>query len=109
MRCLPITSSTKYLVEAGRINPETRFTAINTSPSTSTPRRGLISSHTCGRVFHASFTFLLFELVPDSFSLAIEVERSAPLVFRCPDIGVVISERPERPNFNPPQFRRAKA
>ena len=57
MWCFPITSSTRYFVDAGKINPETRFTAISPSPSNSIPRRGLISSHTCGRFFHA---FLLF-------------------------------------------------
>src|SRR3984957_1546987 len=87
MWCLPMTSSTRYFVEAGRIKPDTRFTAINSSPAAKIPRRGLISAHTCGRFFHAFLVFLSLGVPRASFSVGISGGRSEPLVFRCPGIG----------------------
>src|ERR1700688_1695002 len=84
MRCLPMTSSTRYFVEAGRIKPETRFTAINSSPTAKIPRRGLISAHTWGRFFHAFLDFLSWGVARPSFSVGISGGRSEPLVFGCP-------------------------
>src|SRR3982074_2815215 len=82
-----MTSSTRYFVEAGRIKPDTRFTAINSSPAAKIPRRGLMSAHTCGRFFHAFLVFLSLEVAAASFSVAISEGRSEPLVVRCPGMG----------------------
>src|ERR1700730_17821581 len=82
-----MTSSTRYFVEAGRIKPETRFTAINNNPTAKIPRRGLMSAHTCGRFFHAFLVFLSVGEARESFSVGISGGRSEPLVFRCPGIG----------------------
>src|ERR1700730_7929813 len=79
-----MTSSTRYFVEAGRIKPDTRFTAINNSPAAKMPRRGLISAHTWGRFFHAFFVFLTLEVARASFSVGISEGRSEPLVVGCP-------------------------
>src|ERR1700675_787395 len=84
MWCLPMTSSTRYFVEAGRIKPDTRFTAINSNPAAKMPRRGLISAHTCGRFFHAFLVFLSLETARGSFSVGISEGRSEPLVVGCP-------------------------
>src|ERR1700676_4802988 len=82
-----MTSSTRYFVEAGRIKPDTRLTAIKSSPSTKIPRRGLMSAHTCGRFFHAFLVFLSLEVARASFSVVISEGRSEPLVVRCPGMG----------------------
>src|ERR1700693_4500432 len=79
-----MTSSTRYLVEAGRIRPETRLTAIRSKPAARIPRRGLMSAQTWGRFFHAFLVFLSFEEAFASFSVGISGGRSEPLVFRCP-------------------------
>src|ERR1700687_1110358 len=55
---LPITSSTRYLVEAGRIRPESRLMAIRPRPRISSPRRGWIKAQTSGRAFQALLSFL---------------------------------------------------
>src|ERR1700720_489931 len=68
---LRMTLSTKYLVEAGSTNPATRFTAISTKPTASSPRRGLISAQTSGRFFHAFLRFCFFS----SFSVLIWMRR----------------------------------
>src|ERR1700730_17963080 len=83
MWCLPMTSSTRYFVEAGTVKPETRFTAIKSSPAAKIPRRGLISAHTCGRFFHAFLVFLGLEGARVSFSVGISGGRSEPLVLGC--------------------------
>src|ERR1700704_1480362 len=88
-----MTSSTRYFVEAGRIKPDTRFTAINSSPAAKIPRRGLMSAHTCGRFFHAFLVFLSLEVAPASFSVAISEGRSEPLVVRCPGMGACYMAR----------------
>src|SRR4030081_2040502 len=88
-----MTSSTRYFVEAGRIKPDTRFTAINSSPAAKIPRRGLMSAHTCGRFFHAFLVFLSLEVAPASFSVAIREGRSEPLVVRCPGMGACYMAR----------------
>ena len=43
-RCLPITSSIRYLDVAGRTSPETRLTSINAMPRPSRPRRAQMSA-----------------------------------------------------------------
>src|ERR1700738_4284295 len=93
MWCFPMTSSTRYFVEAGRIKPDTRLTAIKSSPRTKIPRRGLISAQTCGRFFHAFLVFLSLEVARASFSVAISEGRSEPLVVRCPGIGACYMAR----------------
>src|ERR1700722_19002987 len=45
---LVMTSSMRYFVEAGRINPETRLTTMRLKPKAITPRRGLRSARTSG-------------------------------------------------------------
>src|SRR6185369_778554 len=52
---LLMTSSRKYLAEAGSTRPATRLMAISTNPRASKPRRGLIRPHTSGRDLHADF------------------------------------------------------
>src|SRR5690242_6697881 len=52
---LLMTSSRKYLAEAGRTSPATRLMAISTKPSASRPRRGLIKPQTSGSDLHGDF------------------------------------------------------
>src|SRR5712664_1912610 len=59
------TLSTKYFIEPGNTNPETRLMAISTKPSARSPRLGLISAQTSGRFFHA---FLRFSLLAGDFA-----------------------------------------
>src|ERR1700733_10342612 len=49
--CFVTTSSIKYFGVIGRAKPHKRLTAISRKPASSTPRRGLISSQTCGSNF----------------------------------------------------------
>src|SRR5208282_5528417 len=65
------TLSTKYFVEAGRTNPQTRLMAINPKPRMSRPRRGLMSAQTSGSDFQAFFLFSDFVGVADFVSDAI--------------------------------------
>src|SRR5712692_3011247 len=67
---LPRTLSTRYFVEAGKTNPERRLMAINTKPSASSPRLGLISAQTSGRFFHAFLRFSLLTGDCDAVSVA---------------------------------------
>src|ERR1700730_17753671 len=55
---LPMTSSTRYLVEPGRIIPLTRLIAIKRKPRTRIPRRGWINAQTSGKDFHSNFFFV---------------------------------------------------
>src|SRR5437660_7770358 len=55
-----MTLSTRYFVEAGKTNPESRLMAISTKPSASSPRLGFISAQTSGRLFQAFFRFALW-------------------------------------------------
>src|ERR1700685_1145565 len=52
---LVMTSSMRYFVEAGRINPETRLTTMRLKPKAITPRRGLRSARTSGSNFQLNF------------------------------------------------------
>src|SRR3984957_1553884 len=52
---LVMTSSMRYFVEAGRINPETRLTTMRLKPKAITPRRGLRSARTSGSNFQSNF------------------------------------------------------
>src|ERR1700693_439669 len=52
---LVMTSSMRYFVEAGRINPETRLTTMRPKPKAITPRRGLRSARTSGSNFQLNF------------------------------------------------------
>src|ERR1700676_5112223 len=90
MWCLPMTSSTRYFVEAGRIKPDTRFTAINSSPAAKMPRRGLISAHTWGRFFHAFLVFLTLEVARASFSVGISEGVQNPWLLDVRACGPVI-------------------
>src|SRR5580704_6728784 len=54
------TLSIRYLVDAGRTSPATRFTTISRNPRTIIPRRGLSSASTSGRSFQACFPFAGF-------------------------------------------------
>ncbi len=44
----PMTSSIRYLVEAGRTSPATRLTAMSRKARASSPRRGFMRAHTSG-------------------------------------------------------------
>src|ERR1700719_2742474 len=85
-----MTSSTRYFVEAGRIKPETRFTAIRSNPAAKIPRRGLISAHTWGRFFHAFVVFLSLEPARASFSVGISAGRQKPSFLDVRARGLVI-------------------
>src|SRR5713101_3979208 len=80
---LPMTLSTRYLVDAGKTNPATRLTAISTNPSASSPRLGFINAQTSGRFFHA---FLRFSLLPGDLgavSLAMVGGKKYTSAIRC--------------------------
>src|ERR1700686_39781 len=77
----PITLSMKYFVEAGRTNPQTRFTAISTKPTASRPLRGRISAQTSGNAFQVFLRFSFLLTADESFSLAIG-ERSQSVWMR---------------------------
>src|SRR5215472_13629796 len=87
--CFVITLSTRYLVEAGSTNPETRLIPINTKPSASKPRRGFINAQTSGRLFQAFFFFLSLAAasplaaVASLVSVAIRFEDNSVSRFRC--------------------------
>src|SRR5581483_3669080 len=66
---LPITSSTRYLVEAGSTRPALRLTTIRTKPKASRPRRDPMSSRMSGsnvrsRSERDGFSFTFVTLVP---------------------------------------------
>src|SRR5260370_30361248 len=81
---LPLTLSTRYLVEAGSTNPDRRLIAISKKPSASSPRLGFISAQTSGRFFHAflRFSLLAGDLDADSVAMIGETDYSPWL--RCP-------------------------
>src|SRR6266852_5690890 len=56
---LPITSSTRYFVEPGRIIPATRLMAISANPAIRIQRRGLISAQISGSELQSIFFFFL--------------------------------------------------
>ena len=57
-RCLPITSSMRYLEVVGRTRPASRLTSIRARPSASRPRWAQISSRASAQAF-AMFVFFL--------------------------------------------------
>ena len=72
----PITSSTRYLVEAGSTRPETRLTAMSRKATARSPRRGLTSAQTSGsRAFRRSG----FRPRADCFDSRVTT-RAAPLM-----------------------------
>src|SRR6266700_6117000 len=80
---LPMTLSTKYFVDAGSTNPETRLMAMSTKPNASSPRLGLTKAQTSGRFFHAFVRFSLLEGDLASFSVAMISEVDFTLAVRC--------------------------
>src|SRR6266571_5860048 len=80
---LPMTLSTKYFVDAGSTNPETRLMAMSTKPSAINPRLGLIKAQTSGRFFHAFLRFSLLEGDLESFSVAMISEVYFALAVGC--------------------------
>src|SRR6266851_4948190 len=80
---LPMTLSTKYFVDAGSTNPETRLMAMSTKPNASSPRLGLTKAQTSGRFFHAFLRFSLLEGELASFSVAMISEVDFALAVRC--------------------------
>src|SRR6266849_1651806 len=68
-----MTSSTRYLVEAGKISPETRLMAISKKPAARIPRRGLIRARTSGSSSQARFLFAGLVCAPVWFSAAMEL------------------------------------
>jgi hypothetical protein len=65
-------------MDTGNTNPETRLTAINTKPSASSPRLGLIKAQTSGRFFHAflRFTFLAGDFASVSVAMDGEAKQA---------------------------------
>src|SRR5260370_956895 len=83
--CLRLmTLSTRYFVEAGKTNPETRLMAINTKPSASSPRLGFINAQTSGRFFHAFLRFSLLAGDLGAVSLAMIGGKKYTSAIRCP-------------------------
>src|SRR6266704_2829171 len=80
---LPMTLSTKYFVDAGSTNPDTRLMAMSTKPNASSPRLGLTKAQTSGRFFHAFLRFSLLEGELASFSVAMISEVDFALAVRC--------------------------
>src|SRR5260370_5032455 len=80
---LPMTLSTKYFVDAGSTNTETRLMAMSTKPNASSPRLGLTKAQTSGRFFHAFLRFSLLEGELASFSVAMMSEGDFALAVRC--------------------------
>src|SRR6266568_2286176 len=80
---LPMTLSTKYFVDAGSTNPETRLMAMSTKPNASSPRLGLTKAQTSGRFFHAFLRFSLLEGDLASFSVAMISEVDFALALGC--------------------------
>src|SRR5437879_1662764 len=52
-----ITVSMRYFDEAGSTSPATRLTAISAQPRATSPRLGLITAHTSGRLCHPLLRF----------------------------------------------------
>src|SRR6266567_8726928 len=77
------TLSTKYFMEPGSTNPETRLMAMSTKPNASSPRLGLTKAQTSGRFFHAFVRFSLLEGDLASFSVAMISEVDFTLAVRC--------------------------
>src|SRR6266446_10944645 len=88
---LPMTLSTRYFVEAGKTNPETRLMAISTKPSARSPRLGFINAQTSGRFFHAFLRFSL--LAGDLATVSVAMIRGRtlprPLDARYVDITIL--------------------
>src|SRR5262249_22790576 len=79
---LPMTSSTKYFVEAGRINPEMRLMPMRTRPKARIPRRGLMRAHTSGKSFQACFCLAGLGCMP---ALCMVSRNEHALEVRCRD------------------------
>src|SRR5216684_8669470 len=77
------TLSTKYFMEPGNTNPETRLMAISTKPSASSPRLGFINAQTSGRFFHAFLRFSLLPVDLGAVSLAMVGRKKYTSAIRC--------------------------
>src|SRR5258707_4513945 len=85
-----MTLSTRYFVEAGSTNPDSRLMAMSTKPSASSPRLGFISAQTSGRFFHAFLRFSLLAGDLEAVSVVMIGRRTIPHGFDASSVRMTI-------------------